>query len=309
VTESTFPKKKKKRQSAAEVQKDLQDQARAAEAEAPARPDPQAQLKKIYIRAAALLAIFWIAAFFIPSWIPKAVVGVLTVAAIGAGYWFSQYVKKSQALGDLLKGADTVEGRKDALERLDKDFKKGDTQATIARAQLEMQEDPQKALVTLEAIQLDKQLQPVADQVRALRAMIHLTQGEAQEARLLVDRLELGKQQDTKTRAMFATVAGEAWARTGNAKKALETLELFNPEDPEFGEVRMQMWRARAYAYAAQNDLKGVGRALKKLADINPQLLAMFVSGKKLHPLLEREAKQMLMRMGAIPRKMQRARM
>ena len=104
-------------------------------------------------------------------------------------------------------------------------------------------------------------------------------------------------------------MASEAWARTGQAKKAVETLELFNPEDPEFTEVRAQMWRARAFAYAGANDMKGASRALKKLADISPQLLAMFMGNKKVHPLLEREAKQMLMKSGAVPRKMVRQRM
>ena len=44
--------------------------------------------------------------------------------------------------------------------------------------------------------------------------------------------MEVGKQQDAKTRAMFATVAGEAWGRTGSAKKGIELLELFNPKTP-----------------------------------------------------------------------------
>ena len=172
-----------------------------------------------------------------------------------------------------------------------------------------MQEDPKKALTTLESINLDKVMAPVAAQVRAMRAMIHLTLGETAEARQLADALDLGKQQDAKSRAMFATVAAEAWARTGQAKKAVETLELFNPEDPEFAELKPQMWRARAFAYAASNDTKAVSRALKRLADLNPQLLAMFVNTKKVHPLLEREAKQMVMRMGVVPRKMVRQRM
>ena len=41
---------------------------------------------------------------------------------------------------------------------------------------------------------------------------------------------------------MMATVASESWARTGNAQKAIETLELFNPEEPELSEIRAQMW-------------------------------------------------------------------
>ena len=300
---SVAPPSKKKKQNAREAQRDLQKLARDQ-----AQERPPVDFKKIATRVGLILAVLWAIALIIPTWWPKITAAVVTVIAVGAGVWFSRYLKKSEALGALVRGADTDEGRKEAIEKLSRDFRKGDTQATIARAQLEMQEDPRKALETLETINLEKVLGPVADQVRALRAMLHLSLGETAEARELADKLDLGKQQDAKTRAMFATVAGEAWARTGNAKKAVETLELFNPEDPEFSESRTQMYRARAFAYAAVNDNKAMSRALKKLSDVSPHLLGMFV-GKKIHPLLEREAKQILMRSGAVPRKMVRQRM
>lgn len=256
-----------------------------------------------------VVLVVWVVAFIIPGWIPKAVAGVLTLVAIGVAVWLDRYVKKQLALGALLKGADTDEGRKQALEKLSQDFKKDDAQAALAKAQLQMQEDPRAALATLEAVNLDKQLAPVAGQIRAMRAMIHLTIGEPKEARALADKLDLGKQQEPKTRVMFAAVAGEAWARTGQGQKAVDTLELFNPEAPDMGEMRAQLWRARAFAYAAVNDTKGVARAVKKMSEINPHLLGMFVGQKKVHPLLEREAKQIVMRMGIVPRKMVRQRM
>ena len=264
-------------------------------------------MSKVYWRVGLLLAVVWAIALIIPSVWPKAAAGVLTLVVAGAGIWFTQFQKKSQALGDIIRGADSEEGRKDAIEKLQRDFKKGDTQATIARAQLEMQDNPRAALATLETIDLGKVLGPVADQVRALRAMLHLSLGETQEARDLADKLDLGKTQDAKTRAMFATVAGEAWARTGQAKKAVETLELFNPEDPEYSETKTQMYRARAFAYAGTNDTKAMSRSLKKLAAMSPHLLGMFV-GKKIHPLLEREAKQILMKSGAVRQTQQRQR-
>lgn len=265
--------------------------------------------KKILIRAGLVAAAVWVTALMIPSWIAKAVAGALTLLGAGALYWLFNYTKRAQAIGSLLQeGTDTEEGRKAALAKLDAEFKKDDAQAVIAKAHLLAQEDPRAALTTLEGINLDKQIAPVAGQVRAMRAMFHLTLGEPQEARPLVDKLDLGKQQDVKTRAMFATVAAETWARTGNAQKAVDTLDLFNPEDPAIGEVRPQMWRARAFAYAAANDTKGVQRALKKLIDINPHLLGMFVGQKKMHPLLEREAKQLAIRSSVIPKKMQRQR-
>jgi hypothetical protein len=303
VPESSPPLSKKKKKSPAELQKELRDLARP-DPDAPAKP--AFDLKKAGIRVGLILAVVWIVAIIIRHVIAYAVAGALTLVVAGVAVWLIRYMKKSEALGAILKGAETLEGRKAAIEQLEAGFKKKDSQAVLAKAQLEMQDDPRKALATLETVNLQKMLGPIADQFRAMRAMIHLTLGETAQARALADELDLGKQQEPKTRAMFATVAGETWARTGQAKKAIETLELFNPEDPEFTEVRAQMWRARAFAYAAQNDMKGVSRALKRLGDMNPQLLGMFIGQKKIHPLLEREARQIVMRMGAMPRKMVR---
>ncbi|HVH48245.1 MAG TPA: hypothetical protein VM925_38190 [Labilithrix sp.] len=298
---SALAKSKKKKKSAAEVQKELAEIGRSQEER------PPVDLKKIYTRVGLVALVIWVIALIVPGWIPKAIAGVLTVVAIGVMFWLDRYVKKTQALGAILKGADTEEGRKKALERLDTEFKKGDTQAVIAKAQLQMQEDPRAALATLETVNVDKELAPIAGQVRAMRAMLHLTLGETAEARALADKLELGKQQEPKTRLMFAAVAGEAWARSGQGRKAVDTLELFNPDDPEHEEMKAQMWRARAFAYAAINDTKGIARSLKKLADINPHLLGMFLPPqKKVHPLLEREAKQMVSRLGIVQRKMVR---
>ncbi len=270
---------------------------------------PPVDLKRAFVRVGAVLAVIWVVAIGTAHWsiIPLIVAGVLTVAAAGAAVWVVRYVNKSRELGALLRSAgETEEGRKDALKKLESDFKKGDVQAAIARAQLEMQDDPRKALATLESIDLTRQMTPVADQVRCTRATIHLQLGELPEARALVDKMELGKQQDVKTRAMFAAVAAETWGRTGQGKKASELLEVFNPEDPELSEMRVQMWRARAFAYAGVGDMKGAGRALRKLAEMSPQLLGMFVGAKKVHPMLQQEARQLLMRSGAVPRKMVR---
>jgi len=303
------PKKKKKKQSAAAMQRELRDLARPS----PDAPEkPPVDMKKLYVRVGGIVAIVWVVAAIATRWtvIPLYVAGALSVAAVAAVVWLLRYVNKSREMAALLRSASqTEEGRKDALKKLETDFKKGDVQASIARAQLEMQEDPRKALTTLESVDLSKQMAPVADQVRCTRATIHLQLGEIQEARQLVDKMELGKQQDAKTRAMFAAVAGETWGRTGQAKKGIELLELYNPEDPEYGEMRVQMWRARAFACAGAGDMKGAARALKKLIDVNPQLLGMFVGAKKIHPMLQQEAKQLLMRSGAAPRKMVRQKM
>jgi hypothetical protein len=296
----------KKKKSAAQVQQELRDLAK------PTGERPPVDMNKLYIRVGGILLVGWVLAAIATSYThvkwPLYIAAGITVLVAGAGVWMVRYVKKSEALGAILRGADTDAGRKEALKKLETDFKKGDVQAAMARAQLEMQEDPRKALETLEAIDLGKQMTPVADQVRALRASVHLSLGEAQKARALADQLELGKQQEPKTRAMFAAVAGEAWARTGNGKKALEVLDLFDADAGDMVEMRIQILRARAFAYASTGDMKAAERTLKKLADTNVNLLAMFI-GKRIHPMLERSAKNLLMRSGAVPRKMVTKRM
>jgi hypothetical protein len=299
----------KKKKSVASLQRELRDLA----APAPGAADgPSIDVKKIALRVGPVAAVVWILALGLAHWsiIPVVVAAVLTAIAAGAGIWFVAYVKKSKRLGAILRSANENEqGRKDALKELETGFKKGDVQAAIARAQLQMQEDPRAGLATLEAVDLGKQLAPVADQVRCMRATIHLQLGELPEARALVDKMELGKQQDVKTRAMFAVVAAETWGRTGQAKKAIELLDVFDPEDAALGEMRIQMWRARAFASAGAGDMRAAARALKKLGAINAQLLGMFIGAKKVHPMLQQEAKQIVMRSGAVPRKMVRQKM
>jgi hypothetical protein len=303
------PKKKKKKQSVAAMQRELRDLAKPS----PDAPDrPPVDMKKIFVRVGGVVGAVWVVAFIVMRWtvIPLFVAGALTLAAVAAAIWLVRYVNKSRDMAALLRsGSQTEEGRQEALKKLETDFKKGDVQASIARAQLEMQDDPRKALATLESVDLARQMTPVADQVRCTRATIHLQLGDLPEARALVDKMELGKQQDAKTRAMFAAVAGESYGRTGQGKKGVELLELYNPDDPEYAEMRVQMLRARAFAYAGAGDMKGASRALKKLIEVNPQLLGMFVGAKKIHPMLQQEAKQLLMRSGAVPRKMVRQKM
>ncbi len=302
-TSQAPPSKAKKKKSPAELQRELRELSK------PSKERPPVDLKKIALRIGLILGAIWIAAVFIPTWIPKAVAGVITVVVIGAAWWLLRMMKKGEQIGAIMAGAETEEGRKNALLQLESGFAKGDSQAIFARGQLELQEDPRKALATFESIDLSKGMAAFASQVRATRAQVHLMLGDLPEARKLADELDLGKQEDPKLRAMMATVAAESWARTGNAKKATETLELFNPDDPEYGDLKTQMWRARAFAYAGSNDTKGVGRAVRKLAEINPHLLGMFVGQKKIHPLIEREAKQLVMKMGVAPRKVVRQRM
>jgi len=284
---------------------------------APARrgeiPDPlgSGQLKALLTRLGLILLGVWVLfgslAGFVASstWsmVLLAVPLVLTVLAAVILIWTLRQAKTARGVASILSNVETDEDRKAALQKLSTDFKKGDTAAVFAKAQLELQEDPKKALATLETIDLGKVMGPVADEARGQRAMIHLTQGEVSQARHLVSGIDLSRHQDARTRAMLASVAAEAWARSGDAKKATETLNLYDPEDAVYEQIRPQLYRALAYAAAHDSDLGAMRRALRKLLTIDVRLLGGFMM-KKTHPLLQKEAKKLLEQSGQVPRKM-----
>jgi hypothetical protein len=82
----------------------------------------------------------------------------------------------------------------------------------------------------------------------------------------------------------------------------VETLNLFDPEDSTFEQLRPQLYRAWCYAYAYTNDQAGMKRALKKLLVQDARLLGGFML-KRTHPLLQKEAKKLLEQSGQVPRK------
>lgn len=275
-------------------------------------PDPLAggQIKAMLTRLGLIALGVWIlfgslAAFLSSPWnkIVLGVPAVLTLVGVGLVVWTLRQAKTARGVASILSGVETDEDRKAALAKLSTDFKKGDTAAVFARAQLELQDDPKKALATLESIDLSKVMAPVADEARGQRAMIHLTQGEVSQARQLADNIDLSRHQDARTRAMLASVVAEAWARSGDAKKASETLGLFDPEEAMFDQIRPQLYRAMAYASAYESDMGGMRKALRKLLNIDVRLLGGFMM-KKTHPLLQKEAKKMLEQSGQVPKKM-----
>lgn len=267
-------------------------------------PSPNFDVDKAMKRVALIVGATWIVAGGMTAWRGGyawiIVAALITAIVVGASWWAKRMLGKQRTLAAIMQGAETREDREAAAERIRAEFKEGDAMGAMARAQLEMQDNPRKALSTLEGVNLDKEMAAVASQVRAMRAMIHLNLGEITEAKALVNALDLGKQQDAKLRAMMATVASETWARSGEPQKAVDTLDLFNPDDASFSDMAPQMWRARAFAYAGISDTKNMNRALGKLEALSPHLLGMFVGQKRVHPLLEREAKQRVMRAGLV---------
>lgn len=282
----------------------------APKVSAPSPDEFKKMLKGTGLRLGIPLLVIWIVVILIGHPIGLIIAGVLTAAGIGLVVWAIYYMNKSKRVAGILSSADmsSPEGRKKAMDQLETSAGKGDTAALFAKAQLLMHEDPRKALEVLEQINLDKVMAPIADEARGQRAMIHLLLGEIDRARALVDGIDLTRHEQTKARAALASVVAEAWARSGQAKKANETLDLFDPESGELEEVKPQLYRARAFAAASLSDTKRMKHALRRLKAINVQLLAGFVQ-KRVHPLLEKEARQMLMQSGAVPKKMVRQKM
>ncbi len=287
-----------------------------APASAPSRElvDPLGpeRIKALLLRLGLPLLAVWfvggvLAIFSFSTVVTSLALGIpaaLTLAAIGLVVWVVLQARKARGVAGILSRVDTKDERQAALTELETKYKGSDPTAIFARAQLLLQEDPKKALEVLETINLSKVMSNVADEARGQRAMIHLMLGEVAPARDLADGIQLARHQDARSRAMLAAVVAEAWARSGQAKRAVDTLSVINADDAELAQLRPQLLRAQAYAFAHADDMKGARRVLRKLGEQDPRLLGGFVS-KKTHPLLQREARKLLEQSGAVPRKMQ----
>lgn len=233
-----------------------------------------------------------------------AIPALITVGLLGLFVWAVRRAKTARGVAGILREAKSSEDKQRAIEQLERDFKKGDAAAIFAKAQLQLEQDPRAALATLEQIDLKKAMATVADEARGQRGMIHLLLGEVSQAKLLCEDIDLTRHQDSRSKALLGSVMAEAMARSGQAKKALSVIEPFNPEDQHFAQIKPQLYRARAFVYAYNDNLQEMRRSLKKLVAIDARTLGGFM-GKKTHPLLQKEAKRELERSGQVPRRMQ----
>src|SRR5262249_13819878 len=130
--------------------------ARAKAAPLPVDPLSKQALRPLAIRAGIPLVILWIGAIVLHGWVPKPVLGVPPVSRAGGFFWASRSAIRSRRVAEIVREVgDTAEARKEAIAKLETDFKKDDTAAVFAKAQLQLQEDPRLALRTLETIKLD----------------------------------------------------------------------------------------------------------------------------------------------------------
>lgn len=288
--------------------KDLSQVTDLKRARSDALASARGQIRTIAKVAIGFVVVVWLLAAgfasglstLIPYYVALGLTAVLGVGAL----LVRRNLGKSEALGQLIaEGTDlSAEERASRIAKLEAQVEKGDIGSIIAKAQLQMQESPKEALETLEKVNLEKAAKVMANQVRAMRAMIHLNLGEVKSARELAEAINLEKTPDLKSRANLAGIVAEAWARSGNPIEASDLLDKYDPDDKDFSDVRVQLFRARAFASAHQNKLDRMRRALKQLEDLSPQLLAIFVGQKRVHPLLQQEAKKRLEKTGLIPK-------
>ena len=254
------------------------------------------------------LVVVWLLAF---GWwsgqdsaVPLYVAGGLTVVVAVAALLVRRNLGRSEELGGMVADGSELspEERQKRFDKLKPRIEKGESAAIMTMAQLQMHDEPRAALETLERANLDKGPKLVANQIRGMRAMIHLNLGEVKAARTLADEINLEKMPDPKSRANLVAVVAEAWARSGNAIEASELLDKYDADDEKLADVRLQLVRARVFASAHRNDLPGMRRNLKQLEEMSPQLMALFVGQKRVHPLLQKEARKRLERSGLVPR-------
>jgi hypothetical protein len=247
--------------------------------------------KRNLIIAAVVLVLFWLFALDTGSWFLLGLMGVITIALIGVLIWAYRFSKKQKGLMSILEGATTSpQARKDALSKLEADKDANEPINIFARAQLEAADNPEKALKTIESVELKNFPAQIQDDVCLLRAQLYMSFGRYKDALPSADRVFVENPQRKEMQGMMSAIVGEVWSRTGKAPEALKLLEKvdFNKEKEE---TRIQLLIARISARFATG--QGVRRDLEMLADINPNHLGRFIMPRfKVHPDLQKLARE-----------------
>lgn len=246
---------------------------------------------------AGVTVLVWITAAMTGSKIVLGLVGVLTLALAGLLFWAWRQAKKQNAMMQLLQQAQgSPEARQAALAQLAAQDPKGaDVIGQLAKAQIEAQENPDKALETLQNTDLSKVPAEAADQVRTFRAQLLLLKNRTREARDLADQINVPSTGPKPARAMMASVVAEAWARSGRHTEALVLLEDLKPEDPELEQMRPMLLYARIFANFAAGKKERSKKDMKALMEQDMNLLGRFVNpGPGIHIELRQIAAEVL---------------
>ena len=258
---------------------------------------------KVVAQIVGALTIVWVTAFILVPYTNYWAVGlasVVTVAAMGFGLYVWRLTRRSQAVVDIMKSATDDASRRAAIDKLAEAGTK-DVMKVLARAQLVAQSKPLEALEILEQIDLSKAPAMLQDDIRSQRAMLYLRGNRIRDAREMVDEIRLDRQPNAKSKAMYAAVSAESFARTGKVDEAQKLLQTYSPDEAAYGESRALLLRAQVYTCFALKKRGLAQNAMRSLAAIDPNLLGGFVQ-KGTQPELMKMAKQVLASSGAIPR-------
>ncbi len=269
----------------------------------PKRPDagpklpevPKLQVRNLVL-AGVVVLVLWAMVVASQSRVAIGVMAALTVALAAGGIWVWRFIQKQQSLMKIAqKGTSSPEGRQEALRELAAAGDK-DVMNVVLRAQLEAQEDPDKALATLDGIDMKKVPALALDQVRGLKAQLLLLKGRLEDAAILCADLQPSKTQDASARGMLAATVAETWARTGKAKEARELLGAISPEDEAYAQSRVPLLFARVFANFAETKRGLVRKDLEAIAKENVNLLGRFLDPRfKTQPELAKIAQEIAM--------------
>lgn len=258
---------------------------------------------KLIAQIGAAFVILWVTAYMTVPYIGYwglGGIGALTVVAAGFGLYAWRLTRKSKAIVDILKEATTQEGKEAALEKLASKGDK-DVMSALARAQLLASENPTEAMRVLEGIDMKKTPAMMQDDVRANLALLYLMNNRLHDARHLADDIRMDRQPHPKSKAMYAAVVAEAFARTGKADEAKKLLETFKPGDVAYGEVNAMLRRAQVFTFHMTKNRGLMRQAMETLAQEEPNMMAPFLQ-KGVQPEIAKLAKEILAHQGFMPK-------
>jgi hypothetical protein len=205
--------------------------------------------------------------------------GVLTVALVAFGvYTYRWYTRQKQLMEIAKRGIENPEARAAAIKELEAREKlDGDVTSALMRAQLELQEDPEKAMATLDAVDMKKVPAMMLNEVRGMKAQVYLVKNRAAEAAELADQIQLSQIQQPEVRSVMAATVAEAWARTGKVKQAHDLLGLFSPDDPAYAAARVPLLYARIFTFFADGKRDLARKDMVALCRENFQYLGRFM--------------------------------
>ncbi len=298
MTKEAKPEARAKAKPDAKTEPETEAEAET-EAKTDAAPAPPAAgiPRKTWIIIGVIVVAVWAFAINTHNTIVLIVAGVLTALLAGVLLWALRTIRKHRSTVSLLQGAvASPEARREALAKLSEGKDAKSPTNVFARAQLlAADDDPQGALKLLATIELRSYPPAMQDDVSLLQTQLYLRLGRTLDARKSADVMNLDNPQRKEIRPLAASIAAEAWARTGKPKEALALLDTIELPRKDGEQIALQIRVARVFAKFAANQ-RGPARAeLVALADDDINQLGRFIQPQfRVHPELQKLARSVI---------------